>query len=288
LKISKEYRNDNELIPTTQLGFLNSILSFLKKDKENIHNDKQMFIHSILQSLSNNFINMSNVISKLYKSLDYAIEEKNQEEILKKYVVNDKWVEYTKYNLNNVTLDKVLNKEAYVGLSSQLRVKDNLINLIKKDDHIILTGPIGCGKSMIINQILSNLKSICLIKIDCNPKTTAIELIKKLSNNSVAINSANGKIWKPKEGIKFVLYIRNVNLIEPDKYDTISLIEFLLQILVYKGFYDENLEFVNLERVQLIISMHDPKLKGRNQISTRFTSRMKLLNISNPTDGELN
>jgi len=93
LRIGKENRNDNELIPTTQLGFLNSILSFLKKDKDTIHSDKQMFIHAILQSFSNNFINMSNILSKIYKSLDSIIEERNQEDILKKYVVNDKWIE---------------------------------------------------------------------------------------------------------------------------------------------------------------------------------------------------
>lgn len=46
-----------------------------------------------------------------------------------------------------------------------------------------------------------------------------------------------------------ILYLKDINLPKPDKYDTIQLIAFLQQIVCYKGFYDDNLEFVYLERV---------------------------------------
>ena len=93
----------------------------------------------------------------------------------------------------------------------------------------------------------------------------------------MVVNSVNGKVYKPKEGSRFILYIQNLNIIDPDIYETIGLVEFLLQILTYKGFYDENLEFVTIEKLQVIITMQNPTLRGRNQISTRFTSRMQIV-----------
>ncbi len=37
----------------------------------------------------------------------------------------------------------------------------------------------------------------------------------------------------------------------PDKYDTIQLIALLQQLLTHGGYYNSDLEFINLERVQV-------------------------------------
>ncbi len=39
----------------------------------------------------------------------------------------------------------------------------------------------------------------------------------------------------------------------PDKYDTIQLIALLQQLLTHGGYYNADLEFINLERVQVTI-----------------------------------
>lgn len=44
-----------------------------------------------------------------------------------------------------------------------------------------------------------------------------------------------------------MLYLKDINLPKPDKYQTIQLIAFLQQIISHRGFYDENLEFVYLD-----------------------------------------
>lgn len=41
-----------------------------------------------------------------------------------------------------------------------------------------------------------------------------------------------------------VLYLRDINLPKPDKYSTMQVIAFLQQLLTYKGFYDDKLEFI--------------------------------------------
>lgn len=48
-----------------------------------------------------------------------------------------------------------------------------------------------------------------------------------------------------------MLYLKDINLPRPDKYDTCMLIAFLQQLQTFGGFYDENLEFLRLERVHV-------------------------------------
>jgi len=60
---------------------------------------------------------------------------------------------------------------------------------------------------------------------------------------------SQGRVYRPKDSQRLIVYLKDINLPKPDKYDTIQLIAFLQQIVCYKGFYDENLEFVYLERV---------------------------------------
>lgn len=60
-----------------------------------------------------------------------------------------------------------------------------------------------------------------------------------------------GRVLRPKEGDRLILYLKDLNLPRPDKYETIQLISFLQQLVTYKGFYDDNLEWLSLERVQV-------------------------------------
>lgn len=76
--------------------------------------------------------------------------------------------------------------------------------------------------------------------------------------------------------------MKDINLPKPDKYNTIQLIAFLQQIVCYKGFYDENLEFVYLERIQIVASMNPSSTIGRHKISTRFTANVRIYYMSYP------
>lgn len=57
--------------------------------------------------------------------------------------------------------------------------------------------------------------------------------------------------------------------------------------MCYKGFYDDNLEFVYLERVQIVASMNPSTTIGRHKISTRFTANVRIAYMEYPTSDEL-
>lgn len=59
------------------------------------------------------------------------------------------------------------------------------------------------------------------------------------------------------------------------------------QIVCYNGFYDENLEFVYLERIQIIASMTPATVVGRHKLSCRFTANVCIAYIEDPPADEL-
>lgn len=100
-------------------------------------------------------------------------------------------------------------------------------------------------------------------------------------------SKSQGKVYRPKDSQKLVIYLKDINLPKPDKYDTIQLIAFMHQIVCYQGFYDDNLEFVYLERIQIIASMTPATVVGRHRLSCRFTANVCIAYIEDPTADEL-
>lgn len=102
-------------------------------------------------------------------------------------------------------------------------------------------------------------------------------------------NSGLGRILKPKDCSRQVLYLKDINLPKPDDYQTIQLISFLQQLLSHKGFYDPvSLEFVNLDdKIQIVCSMLPSTSIGRHELTPRFTAITRILAVEYPTPEEL-
>lgn len=52
-----------------------------------------------------------------------------------------------------------------------------------------------------------------------------------------------------------------------------------LQALTYKGFYDENLEWVSLENIQVVASMSTGGTVGSHSLTSRFSSIVRICTI---------
>ena len=104
---------------------------------------------------------------------------------------------------------------------------------------------------MIIKEAFVEIRKSVKINFSimyCNSQTNANHVIQKLYQICLKGNSGSGKILMPKECARQVLYLKDINLPKPDKYQTIQLASFLQQIISHKGFYDPgNLEFVQLD-----------------------------------------
>ena len=170
---------------------------------------------------------------------------------------------------------------------SAQRDMDLVFKWIENMEPVIIVGPEGCGKNLLLTYLFGQLKATQVATIHCNAQTGAIHVIQKLNQICAQSSVSQGRVYRPRECSRLILYLKDINLPHPDKYDTIQLIAFLQQLVTYHGFYDENLEFVHLERIQIIASMNPSTTVGRHVLNSRFTANVRLAYYDYPSDTEL-
>jgi len=147
---------------------------------------------------------------------------------------------------------------------------------ISRLEPLILVGPEGAGKSMILNHIFSTLKSTQVAMVNCSAQTLSTHVINKLAQVCQRSTTQSGQVFRPNGAQRLVLYLKDINLPKPDRYETAELIAFLQQLVCYQGFYDKNLDFVGLQGIQIVASMNPSTTLGRYPLSTRFTANVRL------------
>lgn len=154
-------------------------------------------------------------------------------------------------------------------------------------DPFILVGPEGSGKNMLIRQAFKNLKNVNVSVLHCNAQTTADHIIHKIAQCCSLFSTNSGRVYRPRDCERLVLYLKDINLPKPDQYDTCMLIAFLQQLITFNGFYDRHLEFLGIEKIQIVASMNAATTVGRHPLSTRFTAIVKVAYMDYPSTEEL-
>ena len=70
------------------------------------------------------------------------------------------------------------------------------------------------------------------------------------------------QVLRPKDSDKLVLFLKGINLVKPDSWGTSMLSSFLQQLITYRGFYEDNLEWVTLEGVHIVATMSAGSLQS--------------------------
>ena len=177
--------------------------------------------------------------------------------------------------------------DAVLRTVSVQRNMDIIKGWIERMEPFILVGPEGAGKNMLLMHALSKQRGTTVTTLHCNAQTTAANVIQRIQQACVEQHSNNGRVLRPRTGDRLVLYLKDINLPKPDKYNTCMLIAFLQQLVTFNGFYNENLEFVHLERIHIVCSMNPATTVGRHPLSTRFTAIAHIAYIDYPSRDEL-
>mmetsp|Transcript_17017 Transcript_17017/g.54247 ORF Transcript_17017/g.54247 Transcript_17017/m.54247 type:complete len:3325 (+) Transcript_17017:156-10130(+) len=159
---------------------------------------------------------------------------------------------------------------------------------LDNNEPFLLVGPEGSGKSTLLQHLLKRLPSTEVAIVHCSAQTNAQNAVQKLTQIcGQPVSTVSGRVLRPKSSEKLILYFKDINLPKPDKYDTIQLIAFLQQLIIYKGFYNEDLEFIQLERIQIVGSMNPATTVGRHPLQQRFTAIVRTAYMTYPTADEL-
>jgi dynein heavy chain 2 len=152
----------------------------------------------------------------------------------------------------------------------------------------ILVGPEGCGKTMLLRNCFADVPGVRVAVVNCSAQTTANHVIQKLQQTCQVFSTNQGRVLRPKEADRLVLVLKDLNLPKPDKYNTVMLHSFLQQLVLYQGYYDAgDLEWVGVERVQIVASMNPPGSMGRYPVASRFIAIVSVLSVSYPSQSSL-
>uniref|UniRef100_UPI00358EC9AE cytoplasmic dynein 2 heavy chain 1-like n=1 Tax=Myxine glutinosa TaxID=7769 RepID=UPI00358EC9AE len=151
----------------------------------------------------------------------------------------------------------------------------------------LVVGPEGCGKSTLLHHAFSQLRSAQVAELSCTSETGPNHVLHKLEQACRSSNGNSGRVLRPRHAERLLLFLRGISLPHPDKWGTCRLIAFLRQLLTYRGFYDDNLEWVRLENVQLVASMTHVGSPGCHPLSPRFTSLLHICCMDYPDQEEL-
>lgn len=197
-------------------------------------------------------------------------------------------VAYAGNNSLEGEFDRLGSSGAILQTPSVQRNVDMIMPWMHSMEPFILVGPPGCGKGMILSHCFRECsKTTAVTTLHCNAQTTATHVIQKIQQACSLYSTNTGRVYRPREAERLVLYLKDINLPKPDKYDTCMLIAFLQQLLTSKGFYDDNLEFLGIDRIQIVASMNPATTVGRHVLSSRFTAAMRIAYVDYPDASEL-
>ncbi|VDM55898.1 unnamed protein product [Angiostrongylus costaricensis] len=115
----------------------------------------------------------------------------------------------------------------------------------------LVVGPDGCGKEELLKHCFAEDNQSQLAIVHSSAQSRASSILQCLLQHCVQTSSPSGRVLRPKDKPWLILYLKSIDLPAPDKYGTNEMLAFLHQLLTYEGYYDEHLDWIGLENVQV-------------------------------------
>nr|CAI5869002.1 unnamed protein product [Callosobruchus analis] len=196
--------------------------------------------------------------------------------LLKCHYNSDRDIVDSYYTSPNITIGDISNGIPLVCTGQVNQYLDIMRIWISSNEHFLIVGQHGAAKTLMLQALVNERTDVSLVILYCTAHLSTSSIVTKLFENCILVNAHKGKVLKPKKG-NLILHLKNLHLLKPDKWGSNILIEFLSQLIVYKGFYDTNVEFITVENLLIIGS-----LTVANRVSKRFISNLRIMNVNAP------
>ena len=81
-----------------------------------------------------------------------------------------------------------------------------------------------------LKHCFEQLRSTQVAIVHCSAQTNPTHILQKLSQTCMVLNTNTGRVYRPKDCERLVLYLKDINLPKPDKWGTCQMIAFLQQV----------------------------------------------------------
>ena len=85
-------------------------------------------------------------------------------------------------------------------------------------------------RRLLLRHCFEQLRSTQVAVVHCSAQTSPMHVLQKLQQSCMVISSNTGRVYRPKDCERLVLYLKDLNLPKPDKWGTSQLIAFLQQV----------------------------------------------------------
>jgi len=83
---------------------------------------------------------------------------------------------------------------------------------------------------MLLQYCFRQQRSTQVAVVHCSAQTSPSHVLQKLGQMCMVISSNTGRVYRPKDCDRLILYLKDLNLPKPDKWGTSQLIAFLHQV----------------------------------------------------------
>lgn len=167
-----------------------------------------------------------------------------------------------------------------------VRQEDIVYTCLRENRPLIMCGPPGSGKTMILLNVLRRMPQTEVVGLNFSSLTTPQLFLRSLEQHCQYYNTGNGIIMAPSnQALRLVFFCDEINLPRPDQYGTQGIISFLRQILEQKGFWrTKDKLWIRLERIHFVGACNPATDVGRWTLTSRFTKYNHILFVDYPSE----
>ena len=168
-----------------------------------------------------------------------------------------------------------------------MRTSDVLYKLTTVNKPVFITGNTGTGKSLIVQQFISDKKeSMDLTPIVLNFSAQTTSVSTQINIESKLIKKRQ-KVFGAKGNSKTLIFIDDVNMPGVEQYGAQPPIELMRQLIDHGGMYDRpNFFWKKIERFSVVCAAAPPS-GGRSELTPRFMRHFMILNVHDAAEETL-
>ncbi|VDM31109.1 unnamed protein product [Hydatigera taeniaeformis] len=162
-----------------------------------------------------------------------------------------------------------------------------LVNtLVSGRSPVLITGPVGTGKTSIAQDVLFNLdkESWTYLTINMSAQTSSNNVQDIIESR---VEKRTKGTYVPTRGTKMITFMDDLNMPVKDEFGSQPPLELIRQWIDYGFWYDREKQLPKRVQKMFLLGCMGPPGGGRMSISRRLQSRFNQINVTFPTDANL-
>ncbi|XP_013412698.1 dynein heavy chain 2, axonemal [Lingula anatina] len=159
-------------------------------------------------------------------------------------------------------------------------------SLIEAQHPVTLVGPVGTGKTSVVQSVLAKLdpKLYNVLIVNMSAQTSSNNVQDIIESR---VEKRTKGVYVPIGGKKLLTFMDDLNMPAKDLFGSQPPLELIKLWLDYGFWYDRQKQTVKFVKDMFLLTAMGPPGGGRTQISTRLQSKFNLLNMTFPQDSQI-